>query len=160
MKIQAITPADIPWVESTVSKYFGSPRVVSKGVIHHSAWMPGFIAEEELCRVGLVQYRIVNDECEVVVLISLRKREGIGQVLLHAVEFVAAEEGCKRMWVVTTNNNKVAMEFYRSSGWKQIAVHEGAVAEARKLKPEIPLNDENGTPIEDEIEFEYELMSD
>jgi hypothetical protein len=39
-------------------------------------------------------------------------------------------------------------------GWRQCAVHRGAVAEARRLKPQIPVNGHDGVPIEDEIEFE------
>ncbi|MDZ4064196.1 MAG: GNAT family N-acetyltransferase, partial [Coriobacteriia bacterium] len=62
--------------------------------------------------------------------------------------------GCLRMWLVTTNDNRTAQDFYRKRGWAQSAVYPGAVREARILKPEIPLVGEQGTPIEDEIEFE------
>jgi hypothetical protein len=37
------------------------------------------------------------------------------------------------------------------------AVHRGAIAESRKLKPEISLVGVGGRPIEDEIEFELLL---
>ena len=37
------------------------------------------------------------------------------------------------------------------------AVHRGAIAESRKLKPEISLFGVGGRPIEDEIEFELAL---
>ena len=38
-----------------------------------------------------------------------------------------------------------------------VAIHSGAVHEARKLKPEIPKYDGDGAPIEDEVEFELWL---
>jgi hypothetical protein len=59
--------------------------------------------------------------------------------------------------LITTNNNRDAMEFYRAVGWRQVAIHRGAVREARKLKPEIPEFDEAGVPIEDEVEFELSV---
>ncbi len=38
-----------------------------------------------------------------------------------------------------------------------VAVHHGAIDEARKLKPSIPEFGENGVRISDELEFELEL---
>jgi hypothetical protein len=38
------------------------------------------------------------------------------------------------------------------------AIHRGAIAESRKLKPEISFFGIGGRPIEDEIEFEMVLM--
>jgi N-acetylglutamate synthase-like GNAT family acetyltransferase len=95
------------------------------------------------------------DQCEVVVLISLIQRQGIGRELLRRMESAAREAGCRRLWLVTTNNNRGAIAFYRAVGWRQVAIHQGAVREARRIKPEIPLCDENGIAIEDEIEFEW-----
>ena len=43
---------------------------------------------------------------------------------------------------------------HEAVGWRQIALRPGAVNEARRLKPEIPLEAPDGTRIEDEIEFE------
>ena len=157
MRIRKITSDDLSWVESTISEHFGSPRVVSRGVLHDSTGLPGFIVEDEAGRIGLLQYHINNDECEVVNLVSTKRRQGVGTRLLEAVEGMAAEAGCKRLWLITTNNNVEALEFYRTAGWKQVAVHKGAVRESRKLKPEIPSHDERGVPIEDEIEFERDL---
>lgn len=157
MRIRKIKADDIPWIKAIVTDCFGSPKVVSRGVLHDSGELPGFIAEEGSSRIGLLQYRIDNDECEVVILVSIERGRGVGTQLLKDVEDKATEAGCRRLWLITTNNNHSAMEFYRSAGWNQVAVHKGAVAEARKLKPEIPLVDEMGVPIEDEIEFERVL---
>jgi GNAT superfamily N-acetyltransferase len=92
-----------------------------------------------------------------VVLISTIPRQGIGRRLLEAVQTIARESGCKRLWLITTNNNRNAIQFYRALGWRQVAIHRGAVREARKLKPEIPEFNEAGVPIEDEVEFELPL---
>ncbi len=160
MIIRKLNPDDLSWVEKTMTAYFGSSVVVSRGVLHDSRKLPGFIAEDQTGRVGLLHYRIVDDECEVVTLISIRQRKGTGRKLLERVERMAVDAGCKRVWLITTNNNENAIQFYLAVGWKQVAIHKGAVSEARKLKPEIPLFDDAGNPIEDEIEFELRLKGD
>jgi ribosomal protein S18 acetylase RimI-like enzyme len=61
------------------------------------------------------------------------------------------------MGLVTTNDNLPAIAFYRKLGWRQVAIHRGAIADARRLKPEIPEFGANGLPKEDEIEFDLTL---
>jgi len=157
MIISELRPSDIPWAEQTVSEFFGSPRIVSRGILHHVRDLPGFLARFGSQPVGLVQYNIHAGECEVILLVSLVQRQGIGQALLKRVIDLARQEGCSRIWLITTNNNHTALKFYKSQGWKQIAIHRGAIKQSRKLKPEIPEFDDQGIPIEDEIEFELKL---
>jgi len=157
MRIRKLNSTDIPWVESILTKHFGSPEVVSRGVLHDSRALPGFVAEVESEPAGLVQYHMVDKQCEVVVLISLIPRQGIGRELLRTMESTARQAGCTRLWLITTNNNRNAIEFYKVLGWRQVAIHQGAIRESRKIKPQIPLYDEEGVPIEDEIEFEWEV---
>ncbi|MBN2554654.1 MAG: GNAT family N-acetyltransferase [Anaerolineales bacterium] len=159
MNIRSLTPEDIPWVEAVVSDHFGSPRVVSRGVLHDACSLPGLVAEEAAERTGLLQYRIDGEQCEVIILIALKPRQGIGRALLRTAEELAKAASCCRMWLVTTDNNLGAQAFYRTAGWTQAAVHRDAVAAARKLKPEIPRVDERGRSIRDEIEFELLLRS-
>lgn len=157
MRIRTRRANDRSWVESLLSEHFGSARLVSRGVLHDEPSLPGLVAERDGVPVGLVLYRIEPHECEVVVLIASVRREGIGRALLGAMEPIARRAGCKRLWLVTTNDNRSGLAFYRAVGWRQIAVHRGAIREARRLKPEIPEFGEDGTPIEDEIEFELNL---
>ena len=58
---------------------------------------------------------------------------------------------------VTANDNQPAIDFYRRMGLRLVAIHRGAIAESRKLKPEIALRGIAGRPIEDEIEFDLPL---
>ena len=71
----------------------------------------------------------------------------------------ARASGCRRVWLVTTNNNVGAIAFYERFGLKRCAVHRGAVSQARALKSSIPLLDGHGVPIDDELEFELALRS-
>jgi hypothetical protein len=41
-----------------------------------------------------------------------------------------------------------------------VALHRGAIDEARRVKPEIPLVGDDGIPIHDELELEFQLDRD
>lgn len=157
MGIRPFDDTDRPWAAALISEHFGSTRVVSRGVLHDALQLPGLVAVADGAPVGLVLYRIVQDECEVVVLVAMQPRRGIGRALLLAVRQLAQRAGCTRLWLVTTNDNQGAQAFYQAQGMRQVAVHRGAVAQARAFKPDIPLIGENGIPIEDEVEYEFLL---
>ena len=119
--------------------------------------LPGFLAEEGGTPVGLLLYHMGAREFEVVVLLSLQEHAGVATYLLAQAEQVARGAGCWRLWLTTTNDNLPAIAFYHARGWRQVAIRRGAVAEARRLKPEIPESGTNGLPKVDEIEFERAL---
>lgn len=160
MLIRPLTAADLDWVKKVVTEHIGSPRVVSRGVLHDALTLPGLIAELDSEPVGLLQYRMIDEDAEVVILISLHRRRGIARRLMQAMQEIARQEVCRRLWLVTTNNNQAAIATYHALGLTQVAVYEGAVRESRRLKPEIPEVDEQGKPMEDEIEFEYRIEID
>jgi GNAT superfamily N-acetyltransferase len=157
MKVRELHVTDHPWVEALVREHFASPRLVSRGRLHDALALPGLVAERQGVPVGLLLYHLHGGECEVVVLIATRRRQGIGRRLLEAITSRTRSSGCRRLWLITTNANTGALAFYRAVGWQQVAIHRGAVREARRLKPEIPEVAADGTPIEDEIEFEWHL---
>ena len=74
--------------------------------------------------------------------------------MLEVAKEVARAHAYRRLWLITTNDNWPALAFYQAGGWRQCALHRGAITEARRLKPQIPLIGHAGIPIEDEIEFE------
>jgi GNAT superfamily N-acetyltransferase len=119
--------------------------------------LSGFVSEEAGKPVGLLLYQIGAGECEVVVLLSLQERKNIATALIAEAEQAARAAGCRRLWLVTTNDNLRAIASYAKRGWRQVAVHRGAVTEARRLKPEIPEFGAHGVPKQDEIEFELTI---
>jgi ribosomal protein S18 acetylase RimI-like enzyme len=157
MQARGLTIDDCAWVERLVSERFASSRIVSRGVLHDARSLPGLIAESDGAPVGLLQYHEVGEQFEVVVLIAVRPRQGVGGFLLREAERTARSHGCKRLWLVTTNDNAPALSFYRAIGWRQAAIHRGAIRDSRRLKPEIPEFAADGTSIQDEIEFELLL---
>jgi len=96
-------------------------------------------------------------ECEIVTLDSVTECRGIGTSLIVAVRKVAFRAGCKRVWLITTNDNVKTIRFYQRRGFVLVAVHRNAIDESRKLKPEIPRFGIDGIPIRDEIEMELIL---
>jgi DNA-3-methyladenine glycosylase I len=159
MQVRALGAGDAEWVERLVVERWGAPIVVGGGRVHHPAAPSGFAAFERARPIGLVTYAIEGDACEIVTIDALHEGAGIGTALLAAVTEAAQRAGCRRLWLVTTNNNLRALGFYQKRGFRLVALRPGAVEEARKLKPQIPFCDESGLAIRDELELERMLDS-
>jgi DNA-3-methyladenine glycosylase I len=144
-------------VADLITTRWGSDVVVVHGTVYRPAELPGFVALQTEEWVGLVTYRIVEEACEVVTLDSLLPGIGIGTALLDAVKRAALVTNCRRIWLITTNDNLAALRFYQKRGFSLVAVHRRAVEQARRLKPEIPAIGQEGIPIRDEIELELLL---
>jgi len=137
---------------------WGGDTVVVHGHVFRPQDQPGFVAVEGDRPVGLITYRIDDDgDCEVVTIDSLEEGTGIGTALVDSVAEEARRLGCRRLWLVTTNDNLSALRFYQRRGFELVAVRPGAVERSRDLKPEIPAVGQFGIPIRDELELELEL---
>ena len=145
---------DRNWTAPFVADRWGSELAVAHGTIYRPHELPGFVAIEEDNTVGLITYHIDGDSCEIVTIDSLRSGQGMVTALIEAVKSVARKAGCRRLWLITTNDNTPALRFYQKRGFVLVAVHRNAVEASRRLKPEIPLFGEDGIPIRDEIELE------
>ena len=77
--------------------------------------------------------------------------------LLAAARMEARERGCRRLWLVTTNDNTPAVRFYQRRDFDICAFHRNAITESRRLKPEIPDEGLFGIRVRHEIELEYLL---
>ena len=136
---------------------WGSEKIVTRNTIHDATEVPGFIAEQDKKPAGIVLYHIKSKDCEIVLLASFVEKIGIGSALIDSVKRVAWLQGCRRIWLITTNDNTPALRFYQRRGFSLVAVYRNAIAGSRKLKPEIPLAGVDGIPIRDEIELELLL---
>ncbi len=157
VSLRPLTKEDGPMVTNFMQDQWGSNRVVSKGRVLYPAQLEGFAAVRDEKVVGLVTYRVDDDECEVVTINSLTEGTGIGSTLLNAVKDEAVQAHCKRLWLITTNDNLSALRFYQKWGLKITAVYPNALERSRRLKPEIPLLGKEGIPLRDEIELEMFL---
>ena len=148
---------DRDWIRDLIEERWAGEFVVGHGVVSQPAELDGFVAMEGADVIGLATYRIEGDACEIVTIDALVEGRGVGSTLVEAVHERAHRAGCARLWLVTTNDNERAQAFYDKLGFRVVAVREGAVDEARKLKPSIPLIGVDGVPITDELEFERRL---
>jgi GNAT superfamily N-acetyltransferase len=145
------------WAKEMLAEEWGSPEVVSRGRLHHADRLPGFVALFDDQPRGLITYNIDGDQCEIVTLNSLIEKQGIGGALVNTVRNVAYSKGCRRLWLITTNDNTNAFKFYQKLRFTVAAYHINGIEQSRKLKPTIPQYGMEGIPIRDEIELEHIL---
>ncbi len=160
--IRPLNTQDRNWVAHFMDAHWGSTKIVSRGQAYYGHLLPGFTAElnnapDDAPPAGLVTYRIEGTECEMMTLNSQESGMGVGTALIEAVKEAAQNAKCKRLWLITTNDNLNALKFYQKHGFVLVAVHRNALAEARKLKPQIPLMGLDNIPLRDEIELEMML---
>lgn len=157
LDIKPINKNNQEWIVDLLTNHWASPKIVSRGKIYDASKLPGFIAWQENKPIGLLTYCFENNECEIITLDSLKENIGIGSSLIDAVKKITSDNKCKRIWCITTNNNQKAIRYYQNRGFKIKKVHKNAMETSRKLKPEIPLVDDHGIPIKDEVELEIIL---
>lgn len=155
--IRKIENQDHDWVRQFLKEQAGNTRMVSRGVLHQCDELPGFIGSQSRKDAGLLTYHVHEADFEVVTIHTAVRRQGLGSALLNQALSEARALQCRRLWLITTNDNEPAIQFYKNFGLHLTAVHKGAIAKSRLIKPEIPLIGLNNIPIEDEIEFELIL---
>jgi GNAT superfamily N-acetyltransferase len=157
LQVRPLTTADSEWVRRDIIKFWGDTLVVAHGKVYHPDTLPGFVAILKGNRLGLLTYSLEDEQCEIVTINSTNPGIGIGTLLIKAVAQAARDAGCKRLWLITTNDNLDALRFYQKRGFRLVAVHRHAVDAARQLKPAIPLISNDHIPLHDEIELEMLL---
>lgn len=149
--------SDRPFLRAFMREHWGDEAMIDRDRIFYPAEHPAFIAEDGETVVGVVTYQLHDGQCEVTSLNSLRRQQGIGGALMDAVIAEAKRANCRRVWLITTNDNLDGLKFYQKRGFRLVALYPGAIDQARNLKPAISLVGENGIPIRDELELELEL---
>lgn len=148
---------DHPWLKQFIQDRWGDEKVVVHQTIYYPAELPGWVVSGDDKNLGVLTYQINHPNFEIVTLDSLKEGIGIGTQLIQLARDEALKQGCQRLWLITTNDNLQALHFYQKRGFHLVALYPGAVDEARKIKPSIPVIAENGCPIRDELELELIL---
>jgi GNAT superfamily N-acetyltransferase len=136
-------------------------RVARLGALEDALAHPQLVADyADGTLAGVLTYVIRGDECEVLTLHAANRHRGTGTALIAAVEALARDAGCTRLWLFTTNANVDALRFYQRRGFRLAKLHAGAVDDARaRLKPGIPKLGDHGIPLRDELELELRMFS-
>jgi GNAT superfamily N-acetyltransferase len=157
IEVRAIDVDDHGWVERVQAASWDG-AAARRGELIPLAGLPGFVARMDGERVGLATYAIRADECEVVTIESRVEGRGVARALLDAVRGIAESAGCRRMWLVTSNDNVRALALYQRWGMDLVAFRRGAIDDSRRrLKPSIPERNVDGVPIAHELELERRL---
>jgi GNAT superfamily N-acetyltransferase len=166
MRVRPREPSDRPAVEALLREHH-SLRVARLGEVLEPLDHPALLAElggrvgreQDGCLAGVLTYVVRSDACEVLTLHAVESWRGAGTALLAGVGRIAAERGCTRLWLITTNDNVDALRFYQRRGFTLAALRAGAVDHSRaRLKPEIPLVGAYGIPLRDELELERRIV--
>jgi len=155
--IRPLKVDDLPRLREFWIDHWGGEFVITRGKIHRPEQVAGFVVEEGDGVAGLITFMISNDECEITSLDSLREGRGIGTTLIDKAVEEARAVNCRRIFLITTNDNLHALGFYQRRGFELVKIHRGAVNESRKVKLGISLIGENNIPLRDEIELEMML---
>ena len=125
------------------------PVVSPSGVYDDPAALDGIVAEDDDGRpAGLLMHRVAEGRCEVVALVVQEEGRGHGRALMEAAREAGRAAGCERLWLITTDDNQRALEFYRSLGMTEVQRHPGFVDVVRRSKP-------RSTGYRDAIELEW-----
>ena len=154
IRLRKIESSDVGWIKDVFTRRWGGEFIVSRGKIHRPEELEGFIGEVGDKKKGLVTFKIINKEMEIVSLDSFLERKGIGTKLVEKIINSAKRKKLRRIWLVTTNDNINALRFWQERGFTIKAVYSNAISVSRKLKPGIPHIGNYGIPIKDEIELE------
>lgn len=152
--VRARIKDDNDWITEVLLDNWASNIIVTRGISYQADLLSGFIVELEGKRVGLLTFNISDDELEIITLNAIDEGKGVGTILLEEVEKLAKTKNCKRIWLITTNDNVDALRFYQKKGYEIKSVHRYAIDESRKIKPHLPFVGKFGIAIRDEIEME------
>jgi 2-oxo-4-hydroxy-4-carboxy--5-ureidoimidazoline (OHCU) decarboxylase/GNAT superfamily N-acetyltransferase len=155
LTVRDLAPKDHDWADRLIASHQGSRMTARLGELVDPLTRQGLVAELDGKPVGLVTVDETDRGLELLTVDSETPGTGAGTRLLETALQVAAASGCRRIWLVTTNDNLPAIRFYLRRGMHVAAVHRDQVARDRALKPEISeTNPENGIPIRDLVELE------
>ena len=155
--LRRLTKDDLPRLRQFWVEHWGGEEMITRGNVYRPEQLEGFVVEDDDEWVGLLTFVVKDGECEVTSLDSLREGQGIGSKLIDQAIEEAGAQDCKRLFLITTNDNLNALGFYQKRGFEIAAIYRGAVNESRKRKPSIPLVGYNNIPLRDELELEIKL---
>jgi ribosomal protein S18 acetylase RimI-like enzyme len=151
------TNEDNKELENIVRQNWGSNKIVSKGKLYEIPTLKGILIKNNNEIIGIGLYNITDNECEITLLETFIQNIGTGTKLIEKIMEIAKHNKCKRLWLVTSNDNINALKYYQKRGFLFKNIYINEMEKARKLKPEIPFIGENNIPIRDEIEFEIKI---
>ena len=157
MRIERIDSLNRRLVDEFIINHWFTTKMIVRGKEIDMTDTDGFYVVEREEIIALITYIIYGKSMEIMSLDSLIENHGIGTLLLEQVIEEAKRIGCKKIVLITTNDNINAIRFYQKRGFDMARLFRNAMEVSRKMKPEIPLIGDNSIPLKHEIEFEMIL---
>ena len=120
--------------------------VVTPSGAYQPAELAGFVATAGEVMLGALTYRTADREMEVVTLNAAQPGRGVGTALLDAARRVATRLDA-RLWLITTDDNAAAQQFYERRGMRPVRRYPRFVDVVAAAKPDEKL------PFTDAIEY-------
>lgn len=155
--IRPTSVEDVDLIKSLIAKHWGGEPLVIRGENYYPSTLDGLLAFREQEVVGFLIYDSQGQSCEIIVFEVLDKFKGIGTKMLERLQEIAVEQNCKKLLVMTTNDNLDALRFYQRRGFVIAGIHLGSMDISRKMKPSIPMEGDYGIACRDEIDLELSL---
>jgi len=147
------------WLTQLWQSEWNGDAMVSRGHVYYLADLKSLVAKTQGKLVGAATFRFDDtDGCELMSINATSQGGGVGTKLLAVVEDEARKAGCRRIWLITSNDNLDALRFYQRRGYRITAVYSGAIDEARRIKPTIPYIGDHDIEIHDEIELAKDIQ--
>lgn len=152
LKIRPITPDDSQWIKEIMDASWGGLPLIIRGKKYYPK--DGIVAENEGGVAGFLFYEIQNADCEIMVFEIFDKFKGTGTIMLNKLFEIAKHRKCKRVYLMTTNDNLDALRFYQRRGFTICGIHLDSMKISRKMKPAIGMIGNYDIPMRDEIDLE------
>src|SRR5215208_3407719 len=124
--LRRLTPNDLPRLRQIWIEHWGGEEMITRGNVYRPEQLDGFLMEDGEEWIGLLTFFIKDSECEVTSLDSLREGQGIGSMFIDKAIEEARARKCRRLFLITTNDNLNALGFYQKRGFEIVMVYRGA----------------------------------
>jgi len=141
VRVRLLAARDRPALKKVLVEQWGLPVVSISGVHDDPSTLPGFVADDALptggMPLGYLTYLVDGDQCEVLTINALLEGAGVGRALMDAARTAADNAGCRRLWLITSNENLRAIDFYQRWGMDLAALHRNFADTVRAAKPHL-----------------------
>lgn len=155
--LEPISPNNVEFVRGQLVEHWMSTTILSLGTAYQADQLGGFVARVAGRACGHLTYFAGKDGLEVITLAASQDDAGIGTRLMDAAERHARDQGIRRLFLTTTNDNLRALGFYQRRGMRLKAVYPGVVDGYRAHVKPVPRIGLNGIALRDEVELEIAL---
>lgn len=148
---------DSELIHDLMRKSWGGEPLVVYGKNYYPSKMEGLLVFQNNVVIGFLIYDKLELGYEILVFEIFKKFEGIGTFVLNEFIDIAKKMDCKKVIVMTTNDNLDALRFYQRRGFSITQIFPNALELSRKMKANIPERGDYGIPIRDEIILERKI---